>query len=161
MYTFLLVVHIIVSLFLVFIILIQGSKGDGISEVFGGGGSSQTTIFGSRTGTFLTKATAASAILFMITSLSLAFLSTQQRGSSVIQQELQREQTEEQINQILPQEQEPATENVQPESREEAAPAASSDANPTTGTPAAEPEIKGSPSEEPLTDTGDLPQSAE
>ncbi|MBU0635166.1 MAG: preprotein translocase subunit SecG, partial [Candidatus Omnitrophica bacterium] len=37
MYMFLLVIHVIVSLFLIFIILVQGGKGEGLSEMFGGG----------------------------------------------------------------------------------------------------------------------------
>ena len=99
MYAVLLVIHIIVSLFLIFIILIQSGKGEGLSDVFGGG-SSQTTIFGSRTGNFLTKATTASAIIFMITCLSLALIS-KKTGGSVVQQELIKEQTVEKIQEMV------------------------------------------------------------
>ncbi|MCG2711613.1 MAG: preprotein translocase subunit SecG [Candidatus Omnitrophica bacterium] len=95
----LLVIHVIVSLFLIFIILIQSGKGEGLSDVFGGG-SSQTTIFGSRTGNFLTKATTASAIIFMITCLSLALIS-KKSGSSSVQQELLKEQTVEKIQEMM------------------------------------------------------------
>ncbi len=99
MYTFILVIHVFVSLFLIFIILIQSSKGEGLADVFGGG-SSQTTIFGSRTGTFLTRATAVCAILFMITCVSLGFLS-KQRGASVVQQQLLKEQAAKKVNNML------------------------------------------------------------
>ena len=99
MYAVLLVIHVIVSLFLIFIILIQSGKGEGLSDVFGGG-SSQTTIFGSRTGNFLTKATTASAIIFMITCLSLALIS-KKGGGSVVQQELLKEQTVEKIQEMM------------------------------------------------------------
>ncbi|RKY37111.1 MAG: preprotein translocase subunit SecG [Candidatus Omnitrophota bacterium] len=99
MYIFLLIIHIIVALFLVFIILIQSGKGEGLSDVFGGG-SSQTTIFGTRTGNFLTKATTASAIIFMVTSLSLAFVARNQ-GTSVVQKELFKEQIEQKMQKIL------------------------------------------------------------
>ena len=99
MYAFLLVIHVIVSLFLIFIILIQSGKGEGLSDVFGGG-SSQTTIFGSRTGNFLTKATTASAIIFMVTCLSLALIS-KRSGGSIVQQELLKEQTVEKVQQML------------------------------------------------------------
>jgi preprotein translocase subunit SecG len=95
----LLVVHIFVSLFLIFIILIQSGKGEGLSDVFGGG-SSQTTIFGTRTGNFLTKATTASAIIFMITCLSLAFIS-KKAGNSVITQELIKKQAIEKVEKIM------------------------------------------------------------
>jgi len=107
MYAFLLVIHVIVSLFLIFIILIQSSKGEGLADVFGGG-SQQSTIFGTRTGNFLTQATTASAIIFMITCLSLAFLS-RQRGASVVQQELIKEQTVEKIKQNFNTQQTPET----------------------------------------------------
>lgn len=102
----LLVIHIIVSLFLIFIILIQSGKGEGLSDVFGGG-SSQTTIFGTRTGNFLTKATTASAIIFMITCLSLAFIS-KKAGNSVITQELIKKQAVEKVEKIMNPEKESA-----------------------------------------------------
>ncbi|MBU1044119.1 MAG: preprotein translocase subunit SecG [Candidatus Omnitrophica bacterium] len=106
MHTILLVIHVIVSLFLIFIILIQSGKGEGLSDVFGGG-SSQTTIFGTRTGNFLTKATTASAIIFMITCLSLAFLS-KRSGNSVITQELMKKQAVEKVQKIMNPKEEPA-----------------------------------------------------
>ncbi|MFH1061432.1 MAG: preprotein translocase subunit SecG [Candidatus Omnitrophota bacterium] len=106
LHTILLVIHIIVSLFLIFIILIQSGKGEGLSDVFGGG-SSQTTIFGTRTGNFLTKATTASAVIFMITCLSLAFLS-KRTGNSVITQELMKKQAVEKVQKIMNPEKESA-----------------------------------------------------
>ncbi len=99
MYAVLLVIHIIVSLFLIFIILVQSGKGEGLSDVFGGG-SSQTTIFGSRAGNFLTKATTASAVIFMITCLSLALIS-KKSGGSVVKQALLKEQTVEKMRKIM------------------------------------------------------------
>jgi len=99
LHTILLVIHVIVSLFLIFIILIQSGKGEGLSDVFGGG-SSQTTIFGTRTGNFLTKATTASAIIFMVTCLSLAFMS-KRSGNSVITQELIKKQAVEKVQGIM------------------------------------------------------------
>jgi preprotein translocase subunit SecG len=81
MYMFVLVIHIIVSLVLVAVILLQTGKGGGLAETFGGGGSSQTTIFGQKSGAFLTKATEVSAVLFLCTSLSLAYLSSKRQRS--------------------------------------------------------------------------------
>jgi len=81
MYLFVLVLHIIVSLILVAVILLQTGKGGGLAETFGGGGSSQTTIFGQKAGAFLTKATEVSAVLFLCTSLSLAYLSSKKQKS--------------------------------------------------------------------------------
>jgi preprotein translocase subunit SecG len=71
---FLTVLHVMVSLVLIVVVLLQHGKGADIGAVFGGGASS--TVFGSRgAGNFLTKLTTASALLFMVTSLSLAYLS--------------------------------------------------------------------------------------
>jgi preprotein translocase subunit SecG len=81
MYILVLVVHIAVSLILVAVILLQTGKGGGLAETFGGGGSSQTTIFGQKAGAFLTKATEVSAVLFLCTSLSLAYLSSKRQKS--------------------------------------------------------------------------------
>ncbi|UCH45387.1 MAG: preprotein translocase subunit SecG [Nitrospiraceae bacterium] len=78
MYAALVVLHLIVCLCLIFIILIQSSKGAEMGAAFGG---SNQTLFGSRgAATFLNKITTAGAILFMITSLSLAVFSVK-RGS--------------------------------------------------------------------------------
>ncbi|UCD34859.1 MAG: preprotein translocase subunit SecG [Nitrospiraceae bacterium] len=73
MYTAIVVLHLIVCLFLIFIILIQSSKGAEMGAAFGG---SSQTLFGSRgAATFLSKLTTGAAILFMVTSLSLAIFS--------------------------------------------------------------------------------------
>lgn len=73
MYIFVLIIHIIASLVLVLVILLQAGRGGGLSEAFGGGAAQ--TIFGTKAATFLTRATAVCAVLFLITSLSLAVLS--------------------------------------------------------------------------------------
>ncbi len=70
---FLTVLHVMVCLVLVIVVLLQHGKGADIGAVFGGGASS--TVFGSRgAGNFLTKLTTASALIFMVTSLSLAYI---------------------------------------------------------------------------------------
>ncbi len=80
MYTAIVVVHLIVCLFLIFIILIQSSKGAEMGAAFGG---SSQTLFGSRgAATFLSKLTTGMAIAFMVTSLLLAVTSFR-RGSVV------------------------------------------------------------------------------
>jgi len=79
MYTLILILHLIVCVFLIFIVLIQSSKGAEIGAAFGG---SSQTLFGSRgAATFLNKLTTGAAIVFMLTSLSLAVLSV--KGGSV------------------------------------------------------------------------------
>lgn len=67
------VLHVMVCLVLIVVVLLQHGKGADIGAVFGGGAS--TTVFGSRgAGNFLTKLTTAAALLFMVTSLGLAYL---------------------------------------------------------------------------------------
>jgi preprotein translocase subunit SecG len=78
---FLTVVHVMVCVFLVVIVLLQRGKGAEIGAVFGGG--SGQTIFGSRgAGNFLTKLTTGAAVVFMVTSLSLAYFG--RSGSSLL-----------------------------------------------------------------------------
>ncbi len=73
MTTVLVIIHILVSFFLIFIVLIQSGKGAELGAAFGG---SSQTLFGSRgAATFFSKLTTIAAIVFMLTSLSLAVVS--------------------------------------------------------------------------------------
>lgn len=68
-------VHILVSVVLILVVLLQTGKRADLAGAFGGGGSQ--TAFGARgAATFLSKATAAAAVIFMLTSLGLAILSS-------------------------------------------------------------------------------------
>jgi len=81
-YTFLIVVHLFICFLMVAVILLQSGKGAEIGASFGG---SSQTIFGSRgPGTFLSKVTVGAAILFMLTSLSLAVSSKERSLFSVL-----------------------------------------------------------------------------
>ena len=81
MYTLIVVLHVIVSIALILVILLQTGKGSDIGAVFGGGSSQ--TLFGSTGPTsFLSKLTAGAAIIFMITSLFLAYFSGSGGSSS-------------------------------------------------------------------------------
>jgi preprotein translocase subunit SecG len=81
LFTIVLTVHILGCILLTIVVLMQSSKGGALSAAFGGGGGQ---IFGGReTATFLSKATQYLAILFFLTSLSLAFLSTGRGGSKM------------------------------------------------------------------------------
>ncbi|MGR8919074.1 MAG: preprotein translocase subunit SecG [Gammaproteobacteria bacterium] len=72
-FTILLAVHIVLALFLIGIILIQQGKGATAGAAFGSGASS--TVFGARgSASFLTRATAILATLFLANSLLLAWL---------------------------------------------------------------------------------------
>ncbi|HKA53312.1 MAG TPA: preprotein translocase subunit SecG [Candidatus Binatia bacterium] len=70
-YTLLIVIHVLSCIFLVTVVLLQQGKGADIGAVFGG--SSQTLFGSSGAGNFLTKLTSATAIIFMLTSLSLTY----------------------------------------------------------------------------------------
>lgn len=77
MHGFILTIHIIVSLFLIMVILMQQSKGGGLSSVFGGGGGS---IFGGRgAAPFLTKTTIVLGAIFVLTSVTLTIMSAKTR----------------------------------------------------------------------------------
>ena len=69
------IVHITVCAILMFVVLLQQGKGGGMGAAFGGGAAAQ--VFGGRgAGNLLTRATAVCAGIFMLTSVSLAYLSS-------------------------------------------------------------------------------------
>ena len=82
MYTLVIVIHIVICFFLVCSVLLQKGKGAEIGAVFG----SSEALFGS-TGpiTFMNKFTSVVAVLFMITSLTLTYLSAHKGTGSVME----------------------------------------------------------------------------
>lgn len=84
MFDVLIIIYVLVCVALIVIVLLQSGKGEGLAGVFGAGGGSQT-LFGARTGDVLTKSTTVLAILFMLLSLGLAFLSGHQ-GKTISQE---------------------------------------------------------------------------
>jgi preprotein translocase subunit SecG len=84
MSSILIIVHVIVCVALIMIVLLQTGKGADMGAAFGGGGSQ--TLFGSTgASTFLSKATTGAAIIFMLTSLALAYISSHRTADSIIQ----------------------------------------------------------------------------
>jgi preprotein translocase subunit SecG len=80
------VIHVVVSLFLIFVVLIQSGKSSDVAAAFGGMGSQ--TAFGPRgSATVLTKATTYAAIIFMLTSITLSIYASRQKagGTSVLE----------------------------------------------------------------------------
>lgn len=71
MVTVLIGIHILASIALIVIVLLQMGKGAQAGASFGAGSSQ--TMFGSTGGNVMTKITAGVAVLFMLTSLSLAY----------------------------------------------------------------------------------------
>lgn len=73
MLTFITIIHVLVCIFMMFVILLQPGKDAGMGAALGGGAA--TSAFGGRGAvTFLSKLTAVCACLFFITSLSLSFV---------------------------------------------------------------------------------------
>src|SRR5437879_9711179 len=73
------IIHVLVCIFLIIVVLLQSGKAADLAGAFGGMGSQ--TAFGPRgSATLLSKATTISAILFMVTSLSLSILATRYAG---------------------------------------------------------------------------------
>jgi preprotein translocase subunit SecG len=68
-------IHILVSLTLILVVLLQAGKGGGLAGAFGGGGGVGAVFGGQAAGDFLTKMTRYLAVGFMLTSLTLAMIS--------------------------------------------------------------------------------------
>ncbi|MDR0301678.1 MAG: preprotein translocase subunit SecG [Treponema sp.] len=76
----LLVFFVIIAVLLILMVLIQNEEGDSLGGIFAGGSGS---VFGSRSGNVLTRATTVLGSLFLIISLGLALLSRTPSGSGV------------------------------------------------------------------------------
>ena len=81
LFVLLVTIHVLVCLFLIAVVLLQSGKAADLAGAFGGMGSQ--TVFGPRgSATVLTRATTISAIVFMITSLSLSVIGTSATGTA-------------------------------------------------------------------------------
>ncbi|MDF1614181.1 preprotein translocase subunit SecG [Desulfurivibrio dismutans] len=104
MYTVLIVFHILVCLFLVTIVLLQHGKGASIGASFGG---SSQTVFGTEGPLpMMNKITTMAAVVFMITSISLAYISSRAGDGSVMERV---RTTPAPIEEALPESDEPVT----------------------------------------------------
>jgi preprotein translocase subunit SecG len=104
--TFLIVIHLIVSILLIVAVLLQSGKGSSMANVFGGG---METVFGAETPAIMNRITTALAILFMVNCILLTTFSFKYTGSSVIQRELQKQSTPSKPEQPLSQPSVPQT----------------------------------------------------
>ena len=82
MFTLLLIIHIIVCLLIIFFVLLQAGRGE-LGAAFGSVGQANS-VRGKMTG--VGKMTAVVAVIFMLTSLSLAYLSSQAARESVVRE---------------------------------------------------------------------------
>ncbi len=127
METLLIIVHIGVCLFLIGIVLLQHGKGADIGATFGG---SSQSLFGTEGPLpLLNKITTFAAVVFMVTSISLAYISAQSGSGSVMSglsnsQPAAEEPVEQQPELVVPAEQETvnsAEQTAQPVQEEKAA----------------------------------------
>ena len=91
MYSFMVFLHVLVSVLLVTVILMQASRGGGLSGTFGAGAS--TAIFGGRgAGSFLSKVTVGLAIAFMTLAILISLVNVPSTGGeSIIRQRAEGE----------------------------------------------------------------------
>ncbi|HWR35095.1 MAG TPA: preprotein translocase subunit SecG [Clostridia bacterium] len=81
MFILITIIHVVVCLFLIAVVLLQSGKSADIAAAFGGMGSQ--TAFGPRSAAnALTKATTWAAVIFMLTSFTLAIVATRNTGTS-------------------------------------------------------------------------------
>ncbi|HSR35806.1 MAG TPA: preprotein translocase subunit SecG [Desulfurivibrionaceae bacterium] len=86
MQTLLIIIHVLVCLFLIVIVLLQHGKGADMGASFGG---SSQTVFGTEGPLpLLNKITTGAAIVFMVTSVLLAYISSN-TGNGTVMQEVQ------------------------------------------------------------------------
>ena len=87
MENFILIINIILAILLIGVILLQRSEGGAL-----GLGASQDNFISSRSaGSFLTKATAIIATLFIITSISLTIISKEEFSSKSVLEKVEEE----------------------------------------------------------------------
>lgn len=77
LYGIIITIHVLVCILLIGIVLIQSGRGGGLTETF----SSAESIFGTKTNTFLTRATAVLATLFIVGCVALTFLANKRSKS--------------------------------------------------------------------------------
>ena len=83
MTTLLTIVHVLVCVFLIAIVLLQHGKGADAGAAFGGGSSQ--SLFGTEGPlSLLNKITTVSAVVFMVTSVALAYLASMNSSGSVM-----------------------------------------------------------------------------
>lgn len=83
MFALLIVFHVLICIALIIVVLLQSGKGAEIGASFGAGASQ--TVFGAAGGkTFMGKLTTAIAVIFMLTSLTLAYFYGRPGSSSVM-----------------------------------------------------------------------------
>jgi len=108
MVTLILVIHIIVSVCLILIVLLQVGKGASLSSLFGSGASGEAIFGGAGGDVFMKRLTVVFAVIFIFTSLSLTIISVRRPLSTIMYRrpsvpvEMPGEAKEEQTGQEVP-----------------------------------------------------------
>jgi preprotein translocase subunit SecG len=76
--------HIVISFILIFVVLLQSGKGAAMGATFGGSSSSRALFGATGANTFMAKLTTFTAVLFIITCLTLAYMSSHMATSSLM-----------------------------------------------------------------------------
>ena len=98
MQTLIIIIHVIAAISIVGLVLLQQGKGADAGASFGAG-ASQTVFGSSGSGNFLVRATTISAVIFFVTSLTLAIFAKNQAGRAsstglpIVNQEILEETT--------------------------------------------------------------------
>jgi len=82
---FIIIFHVIAALTLILVVLLQAGSEAGLSGGLGGGTSSDS-LLGTKSNSFLTKFTSVMAVIFMISSLTLAIIASKANKSLLLQQ---------------------------------------------------------------------------
>lgn len=133
MFIFLIIVHVIASIFLIAVILLQAGRGEGLAESFGGG--SVQTIFGTKTSAFLARATTTCAVIFILTSLVLDLIASRY-SKSVVEKEapklMDMKKTLPKAQEPKPVAEQPVSENKETAQPQEQAPVSATTEQPST-----------------------------
>ncbi|HUV31005.1 MAG TPA: preprotein translocase subunit SecG [Acidobacteriota bacterium] len=86
MFTIWVVFHVLISIALMLVVLMQSAKGDGLAGTAFSGGLSGAVFGGRGAASFLSRATTVLAIVFMVNCGVLAFMSAKTRTTTDVQQ---------------------------------------------------------------------------
>jgi len=107
-FTFFIVLHVFICIGLMIVVLMQSAKGEGLAGAFGGGGALSGAVFGGRgAATFLSRATTVLAVLFMVSCISLTFISKGRSAGSAVAGSAVQRTVQEQMENAPAQQQQP------------------------------------------------------
>ena len=120
MQTLIIIVHVVAAIAIVGLVLLQQGKGADAGASFGSG-ASQTVFGSSGSGNFLVRATTIAAVIFFVTSLTLAIFARNQAGAGssaglpIVNQDILEEATSAQSDvPVLEEEQTPSNQSDVP-----------------------------------------------